>query len=148
MSFSYDFCIAFPAYAMQNLLKLCHLNSIATSRNREIEINENYQRWLDLPETVRNTLTPFLTSKYTVTIGAINTSCTYPLFKPSLSHGEWLRTLVQDLLSKSNGDNVQLLFKVCSRIVRGQDLAISSFLLPFAILNIDSVCRHVPIIST
>lgn len=126
----------FIAYAMQNLLKLCHLDSTLSSRSRDAEVNENYQRWLSLPETVRNTLTPFLTSKYTVTVGAINTSCTYPLFKPSLSHGEWLRAFVQDLLSKSNGDNVQLIFRVCSRIIRGQDIAISSFLLPFAILDL------------
>ena len=47
-----------------------------------------------------------------------------------------MRAFVQDLLAKSSGDNVQLIFRVCSRIIRGQDISISSFLLPFAILNL------------
>jgi serine/threonine-protein kinase ATR len=126
----------FLAYAMQSLLRLCNLNSIVPSRSREIEQDEKYQRWLALPEATRSALTPFLTSKYTVTIGAIDTSCSYPLFSPTLSHGEWLRTLVQDLIQKGEGDNFQLIFGVCSRIIRGQDISISSFLLPFTVLNL------------
>ncbi|KAN0073288.1 hypothetical protein V8E54_008508 [Elaphomyces granulatus] len=126
----------FLAYAMQSLLKLCKLNTTDASKPRDIEVSEMYQRWLALPETVRNTLTPFRTSKYTVTIGAINAAYSYPLFSPTLSHGEWLRNFVQDMLQKGDGDNVKLIFTVCGRIIRGQDISISSFLLPFAALNL------------
>jgi serine/threonine-protein kinase ATR len=126
----------FLAYVMQNLLKLCNLDSTVTFRSREVESNESYRRWLELPEAVRNTLTPFLTSKYTVTIGAISTSCSYPLFNSKLSHAQWLETFVLDLLQKGNGDNVQMIFSVSSRIIRGQDISIASFLLPFAALNL------------
>lgn len=126
----------FLAYAMQNLLKFCNLDTTVAVRSRDVQSNENYRRWLALPETVRNTLTPFLTSQYTLTIGAVNTSCNYPLFSSNLSHGEWLRTFVQDLLQKGNGDNARVIFKVCSRIIRGQDISIASFLLPFAVLNL------------
>ncbi|KAJ9198046.1 hypothetical protein DTO164E3_5302 [Paecilomyces variotii] len=126
----------FLAYAMQTLLKVCNLHSTVTQRSREMQSDDKYLRWMDLPETVRNTLTPFLTSKYTVTIGAVSTSCTYPLFSSNLSYGEWLRTFVQDLLLKANGDNVKLIFSVCSRIIRGQNISIASFLLPFAVLNL------------
>jgi serine/threonine-protein kinase ATR len=42
---------------------------------------------------------------------------------------------VQDLLQRGSGDNAQLIFSVCSRIVKGQDISIASFLLPFAVLN-------------
>ncbi|KAL2807609.1 hypothetical protein BJX63DRAFT_436875 [Aspergillus granulosus] len=125
----------FLAYAMQNLLRFCSLNSTVTQRSRGVQSDEKYQRWLDLPEAVRNTLTPFLTSKYTVTVGAVSSNCTYPLFSFKLSHAEWLRNFVQDLLQSGNGDNAKSVFSVCSRIIKGQDISIASFLLPFAILN-------------
>ncbi|EAU37733.1 hypothetical protein ATEG_02771 [Aspergillus terreus NIH2624] len=125
----------FLAYAMQNLLKLCNIDTDVTQRSRDDRADEKYRRWLELPETVRNTLTPFLTSKYTVTVGAVNSNCKYPLFSADVTHGDWLRTFVQDLLQKASGDNARLVFSVCSRIVKGQDIAISSFLLPYAVLN-------------
>ncbi|KAE8374326.1 protein kinase [Aspergillus bertholletiae] len=125
----------FIAYGMQNLLRFCGLDSAVAQRSRDVQTDEKYRRWSELPETVRNTLTPFLTSKYTVTIGAVNSSCTYPLFSATLTHGEWLRTFVQDMLQKGSGDNARLVFSVSSRIVKGQDISIASFLLPFAVLN-------------
>ncbi|PYI12112.1 hypothetical protein BO78DRAFT_392787 [Aspergillus sclerotiicarbonarius CBS 121057] len=125
----------FLAYAMQNLLRFCNLDSAVANRSRDIRADEKYQRWLELPEAVRNILAPFLTSKYTVTIGTLNTNCSYPLFSAALTHGNWLRSFVQDLLQSGNGDNAKLIFSVCSRIVKGQDISIASFLLPFAVLN-------------
>ncbi|KAL4869315.1 hypothetical protein BDV12DRAFT_185211 [Aspergillus spectabilis] len=125
----------FLAYAMQNLLRFCSLNSAVTQRSRGVQADEKYQRWLELPEVVRNTLTPFLTSKYTVTVGAVSSNCTYPLFSPQLSHADWLRNFVQELLQSGNGDNAKSVFGVCSRIIKGQDISIASFLLPFAVLN-------------
>lgn len=125
----------FIAYAMQGLLRFCGLDSAVTQRSRDVQADEKYGRWLRLPETVRNTLTPFLTSKYTVTVGAISSNCKYPLFKANKTHGDWLRDFVQDLLQKGSGDNARLIFSVCSRVVKGQDISIASFLLPFAVLN-------------
>lgn len=125
----------FLAYAMQNLLRFCKLDSAVIQRHRDVQTDDKYRRWLELPETVRNTLTPFLTSKYTVTVGAIQPNCKYPLFYAGMTHGEWLRTFVQDLLQKGSGDNAQFIFGICSRIVKGQDISIASFLLPFAVLN-------------
>lgn len=125
----------FLAYAMQNLLRFCGLDSAVTQRSRDIQAEEKYHRWLEIPETVRNTLTPFLTSKYTVTVGAVTSGYNYPLFSAGLTHGDWLRCFVQDLLQKGSGDNARTIFSVCSRIVKGQDISISAFLLPFAVLN-------------
>ncbi|KAJ5300562.1 uncharacterized protein N7443_005564 [Penicillium atrosanguineum] len=126
----------FLAYAMQNLLKICNLNTAVTQRNRDFDQgDEKYQRWIELPESVRNTLTPFLTSTYTVTVVGATSKVIYPLLNTKMTHSEWLRTLVQDLLQTGNGDNAKLIFAVCSRVVKGQDISISSFLLPFAVLN-------------
>ncbi|KAJ5731044.1 uncharacterized protein N7483_005552 [Penicillium malachiteum] len=125
----------FLAYAMQGLLKICHLHTTITQNARDLQGDEKYQRWIELPEGIRNTLTPFLTSTYTVTVVATNPKVEYPLFCPEKTHSEWLRTLVQDLLQAGNADNAKLIFAVCSRVVKGQDISISSFLLPFAVLN-------------
>lgn len=125
----------FLAYAMQNLLRVCNLDSVVTQRSHHVQEDEKYRRWLELPEGVRNILTPFLTSKYTVSVAAVNSGCSYPLFTAGMTHGEWLRTFVQDLLQKGSGENAQLILSVCSRIVKGQDISIASFLLPFAVLN-------------
>lgn len=125
----------FLAYAMQGLLKICNLNAAVTQRSRDLQGDEKYSRWMELPESVRNTLTPFLTSTYTVTVVATNSKVTYPLLSQKMTHSEWLRTLVQDLLQAGSGDNAKLIFAVCSRVVKGQDISISSFLFPFAALN-------------
>ncbi|CAO1598571.1 serine/threonine-protein kinase M1 [Xanthoria calcicola] len=121
----------FLAYAMQELLKFCGLNGPHTSRN-----DTRYIGWVNLSESVRNTLTPFLTSKYVVTAAAVQPEIQYPIYRPSMGHGLWLRTFVYDLLRKGHGDNIMELFQVFSRIIRTQDTPISTFLLPFAVLNI------------
>ncbi|KAL4902881.1 hypothetical protein BDW74DRAFT_169409 [Aspergillus multicolor] len=125
----------FLAYAMQNLLMFCNLNTAITQRSRGVQADEKYRRWLELPEAIRNTLTPFLTSRYTVTIKAATSKYSYPLFVPGMSHAEWLRCFVQGLLQTGNGDNAKTVFSICSRIIKGQDISIASFLFPFAVLH-------------
>ncbi|KAL8754401.1 MAG: hypothetical protein Q9199_004371 [Rusavskia elegans] len=121
----------FLAYAMQELLKFCGLNGPHTSRT-----DTRYLRYVNLSESVRNTLTPFLNSKYVITAAAVQPEVQYPIYWPTMSHGLWLRTFVYDLLRKGHGDNITELFQVFSRIIRTQDTPISTFLLPFAVLSI------------
>jgi serine/threonine-protein kinase ATR len=126
----------FLAFAMQELLKLCDLDSSVFYPSTDAHLNINYRRWLDLPELVRNTLTPFLTSRYTLKKGNFNTKCSYPLFHAEMSHYEWLQRLVLDMLQKANGENVELIFDICSRVIRYQDISIMIFLFPFTALNL------------
>jgi len=126
----------FLAYAMQEFLKFCELETTVTFRPRDVQSNDNYRRWVALPESVRNTLTPFLTSKYVITASVAKAECTYPIFFSGMTYGTWVRTLVLDLLQKGNGENVKMIFPVCSRIIRAQDISISNFLLPFTALNV------------
>lgn len=126
----------FLAYAMQELLMSAEFDKSVILRSRESHYNANYYRWMELPESVRNTLTPFLTSKYCITPAVQQPSCTFPLYKPSMNHGQWLRGLTYDLLRKAAGENAQVLFPVLSRIVRFQDISIPTFLVPFAVLNV------------
>lgn len=126
----------FLAFAMQELLKFCGLNGPVTlSRNQDKYANAKYLRWVTLPESVRNNLTPFLNSKYVVTPAAVQPETEYPIYRPGLGHGQWLRTFVYDLLRKGRGENIKELFKVFSLIIRTQDTPIATFLLPFAVLN-------------
>jgi serine/threonine-protein kinase ATR len=126
----------FLAFAMQQLLKLCGLDSSVFFPSHDADLNVNYRRWLDLPELVRNTLTPFLTSRYTLKKGNVNNSCSYPLFHAKMSHYEWLQRIVLDLLQKGNGENAEMIFDISSRIIRYQDISIVTFLLPFTALNL------------
>jgi serine/threonine-protein kinase ATR len=125
----------FLAWAMQELLKLCDLDT-TNLRPRVSGSDLNYRKWLDLSEVVRNTLTPFMNSRYTVNAIVPKTECTYPIFAPDLSHSEWLRTIVSDLLEKTASENAQLIFRICARLVKGQDISIPAFLLPFVALNV------------
>ncbi|KAG8530063.1 uncharacterized protein KY384_005545 [Bacidia gigantensis] len=126
----------FLAYAMQELLAIGDFQESARPRPHEGHYDSNYQRWADLPESTRTLLTPFLDSKYFVTAGTTQTSCVYPIFKKDVSHAQWLRLFTFDLLKKETGkDMVGRLFAVLSRIIRLQDIAIATFLLPFTALN-------------
>lgn len=126
----------FLAYAMQELLKFCGINGAVITRHQEKHANAKYLKWVSLPESVRNNLTPFLNSKYVVTAANAQSETEYPIYRSSISHGQWLRTFVYDLLRKGHGDNAVELFHVLSRIIRTQDTPISTFLLPFALLNL------------
>ncbi|KZF22699.1 hypothetical protein L228DRAFT_247070 [Xylona heveae TC161] len=126
----------FLAYAMQELLHFCGLHSTVTFRSHDTQSHSNWRRWTSLPQSVQDTLTPFLTSRYVLTPAPANPERRYPIYTRKHSHGAWLREFVLDLLHKSNGENARKMFSVCSRIIRAQDLSIANFLLPFAALNV------------
>ena len=126
------------AYAMQEMLKHCGFSALRGAKPRSSQTSTEAQRWNDIPEAVRTVLTPFLDSKYSVNM---NPSIqyegpTYPIFNSKLSHGTWLQTFVYDLLRKGQGVNVEMVFPVLARIIRGYDLSIATFILPFAALNV------------
>ncbi|OJD39951.1 protein kinase rad3 [Diplodia corticola] len=129
---------AFIAYAMQEMLKFCGFSSEATAyRLRSSQGSPSYQRWSEIPETIRSTLTPFLSSKYEVN-RRDNQEPTqeYPIYKPKLTHAMWLRDFVHDLLLRPKGKNTREIFPILSKIIRGHDLAIPTFLLPFTAVNV------------
>lgn len=131
---------AYIAYAMQEMLKFCGFDNEATAyRPRSSQGSPTYNRWIEIPETVRSTLTPFLNSKYEIK-RPINRdqkpTQDYPIFRPGISHAVWLREFVFDLLLRPKGDNPQMMFPVLSRIIKDHDSSIATFLLPFAVVNV------------
>lgn len=126
------------AYVMQEMLKHCGFSALAVAKPRSSQASTEAQRWHDIPEPIRNVLTPFLNSRYSVNRNpALHyKSPPYPIFNNKISHGTWLQTFVYDLLHKGQGVNVEMVFPVLARVIRGFDLSIATFILPFAALNI------------
>lgn len=128
----------FLAYVFQQLLYFCNFTDSNVLRPRASQAPSSHQKWLKMPEGVRIILTPFVKSRYTVQrrIGATTLNRTYPGFSVEEGHAQWLRSLVYDLMWKGKGENAQMVFPLLARVIRGHDLAIASFLLPYAMLNI------------
>ncbi|KAK3050228.1 serine/threonine-protein kinase M1 [Extremus antarcticus] len=128
----------FLAYVLQELLRFCNLNDSNVLRPRASQAPSAHQKWANMPESVRITLTPFVKSRYVVrsNVDTIPPNRTYPGFTVGQGHTQWLRSLVYDLMWKAKGDNAQMVFPLLARVIRGHDLAIASFLLPYAMLNI------------
>ena len=126
----------FLGYVIQELLRFCTFESSMTYRGGDSQSSATYRRWVAIPEAIRNTLTPFLTSQFILATAASLPDCTYPLYNVKASHAKWLRDFVFDLLQKGSGDNAAIMFPILRRAVRGQDISISSFLLPYAALNV------------
>ncbi|TKA77849.1 hypothetical protein B0A55_05162 [Friedmanniomyces simplex] len=127
----------FLAYVMQELLKFCGFNSVALSRTRSSQAPSVQDRWMAMPEHIRTTLTPYLSSNYHISNAQINPpKRTYPCFSIESNHSSWLRYFVYDLMWRAKGDNAQMVFPLVARLVRTNDIAIAKFLLPFAVLNV------------
>ena len=122
----------FLAWAIQELLKVCEIGESLKSQSSFS--NATYRKWINLPEDVQQTLTPFITSRYTVGAMPLPATLPRPFFSPTKDHSTWLRLIVSDLLSKSSNNNASLIFDVCARLIKGQDISIPTFLLPFAAL--------------
>ena len=124
------------AYAMQELLKFCGFRQVLY-KARSSQSNPLYMRWLRIPESVRSTLTPFFNTRYALVHASEPAGMdSFPILKPGMTHGTWLRTFAFNLLHQATTENTQMVFPVLSRIIWGHDIAIPTFLLPYVVLNI------------
>lgn len=122
----------FLAYTMQELLKFCGFGQQTNLRAKP----DRPVTWDSLSTSSRNALAPFLNSKYVIGGEAMHTKVTYPVLRPQYTHRIWLQTFLMDLLMNASGEQAQRLFNVCSKVIKGQDIGISTFLLPYIVLNI------------
>ncbi|KAK5718407.1 serine/threonine-protein kinase M1 [Elasticomyces elasticus] len=128
----------FMAYVMQELLRFCGFNSVVLARTRgSSQASAVQDRWMAMPENIRTTLTPFLSSSYHISNAqSYPEQRAYPGFSMDSEHSTWLRSLVYDLMWRGKGDNASMIFPLVARLVRTNDIAIAKFLLPFAVLNV------------
>ncbi|KIW67369.1 hypothetical protein PV04_06630 [Phialophora macrospora] len=122
----------FLGWAMQQLLKSCGHDTPSKSTDESLSA----ELWSELPTSIQNVLTPFTTSKYTVLEVRAPEKSQYPLFNPGMRHRDWLRTITLDFLHQGTGENVDIVFSICCRIIHGQDTSIPAFLLPYAVVNL------------
>lgn len=126
----------FLAYVMQELLKFCEFDANVVIARRSPQ-GPTTRRWREFSEISRSILTPYLTSKYVLTGNPPGVRAShYPIYRPEHTYRSWLQEFLFDLLTKVQGDNPSAIFTICSRIIKGQDIAIPHFILPYVTLNV------------
>jgi len=126
--------LGFLSYAMQELLAATDFKAAIETKG-EGHRNMPYKRWGALSENTRDTLTPFLTSRFNVAPMAPQTT-EYPIFRPGRSYESWLRTFVLDLLRNGQNEFSRVIFQPLCRLVKAQDLSVAEFLLPFVVMHV------------
>jgi serine/threonine-protein kinase ATR len=127
---------SYLAYVMQELLQISGISDAART-GRAGTPKVALERWHSFPGSVRNTLIPYLSSKYCLTNPTVPADLKpFPASGPAPSHATWLRSLVFPLLHRGKGHNAKTIFPVISRVIQNHDLSISSFILPFIVQNI------------
>jgi serine/threonine-protein kinase ATR len=127
----------FLSYAMQELLEKCDIKEACAMHRKGMENSSTeslYLKWLKLPEIVRQTLTPFLKSRYK--LGELAKSeARYPIFEHTKKYTAWLRVFVLDLLKQPHNPNAMIIFAPLCRVIKIEDISVASFLLPFVVLH-------------
>lgn len=136
--------LGFLSYVIQQLLEKCDFKNVVEPILRLGEAGnteEIYLKWLTLPENVQDTLTPFLSSKYSLKDMEMQKNV-YPIFRPEdippnvRLYNFWLRNFVLDLLQRPFNFNTKLIFPPLCRAIRIKDLSIAAFLLPYVTLHV------------
>lgn len=122
------------AWAAQELLRFCDLSTETLfSRRPSPGKSKSQTQWESMSEAARATLTPLLNSKYVLGTMAPIPEITYPVFNKDITYRSWINTFLQDIMSNYIGDNATIIFSICIRILKGQNIAILHFLLPYAV---------------
>ncbi|CCH42199.1 Serine/threonine-protein kinase [Wickerhamomyces ciferrii] len=125
----------FLAYAMQELLKLCGLDSSKFNVNQHDPTSHEYLLWSQFSDISKSTLTPLVSSKYSASLSTYK-PISYPIYDVKKTHTKWLRQFTLDCMRKAKGDIAEPIFSVCSSLVKDQDLSFCTFILPYAALNL------------
>ncbi|KAL8413730.1 hypothetical protein RB594_005107 [Gaeumannomyces avenae] len=121
------------SYAMQELLDKTDFK--AAWAENGAERSHALEKYLKLPEHVREVLAPFMTSRYRVKPIAQQT-IEYPIFRPSKPYANWLRAIVTDLLHNGQNPFAEILFEPLRRVIKVKDLTVAEFLLPYLVIHI------------
>lgn len=126
----------FLAYAMQEFLKLCGLNSSRINIGSLDPNSHEHLLWSQFSDISKSTLTPLVSSKYSASVSNYD-PLEYPIYKVTKDHQQWLRQFTLDLLKKAKGNKAaEQIFFVCSSLVKDQDLSFCTFILPYVALNL------------
>jgi serine/threonine-protein kinase ATR len=134
----------FLSYVMQVLLEKCDFKTVCLPVIHGAKQSPSpaiWKKWCSLPPNVQDTLTPFLSSKYSLTEGSMKTKIGYPIFKPKTMRPEkmylnWLKSIVVDLLLTPLNAHADLIFTPLLRTIKIRDSSIAEFLLPYAVMHV------------
>jgi serine/threonine-protein kinase ATR len=124
----------FFSWAMQELLERVGIRGVCLKPELSSATEGIYNKWLSVPETVRQTLTPFLTSRYKLA-EPMKIDITYPIFQPDRKYAFWIRSFVLDLLNRPHNKGAEIIFPPLCRVIKIEDLSAANFLLPFVVLH-------------
>ena len=134
----------FLSLVMQRLLEVCNFKEVCPSRimigEGRDSPNHVFRKWMALPGSVQETLTPFLTSKFTVK-EMDRPNVEYPIFRSESIRSckiyrFWLGTFVLELLYKPYNLYAELVFPPLRRAIKIRNLSIANFLLPYVVLHV------------
>ena len=131
----------FLSYVMQELLLVFEFKQACTVEGGPRTNHDRlYNKWKELPDSVKDTLTPFLESKFRLQ-DRVFPDCHYPLFRPQETgsralYKPWIAKFVLDLLRKHSNFTTSLMFPILCRAIRMKSISIANFLLPYVVLYV------------
>lgn len=125
----------FLSYVLQELLDRCDYKTAVAAQGTDDQNEHVYRKWLGMPESVRDVLVPFLTSRYRLA-PMPRPIVEYPILRAGRSYPNWLRQFTLDLLHKGQNLFADILFEPLCRAIRVKDLSVAIFLLPYLVIHI------------
>ncbi|KAH9938115.1 uncharacterized protein B0H18DRAFT_1080892 [Fomitopsis serialis] len=125
------------AYAIQELLRFCKFSpgliaAHGTSTSIPLKVRV---RWNSLPKHVLETISPLLSSRFTLDAGTPG-PVKHPIYPSMETYRDWIQLWTSHLLSRTSGDRATTIYSVFSAIVRNRDVGVARHLLPHLVLHV------------
>jgi serine/threonine-protein kinase ATR len=125
----------YAGYAMQQLLEVSDVRAACAMQGAGVQGGMDiYHKWLDLSDTAREVLTPFLSGRFALE-PLKHFNIVYPIFRPEKSYGHWLKLVSLYLLQNGQSAPAQMIFEPLRRVIRIRDLSVAEFLLPYLFVH-------------
>lgn len=126
----------FSAYVMQKFLQVLKLDVKVLDPSTQDYFSEV---WNSFSDVAKSTLAPLLSSKY-FTSNPKYDQLTLPYYRVGMRHEKWLADFTSNLLKRPsftpNDDSIKdTIFKICSLLIKDQDISICHYLLKYAALS-------------
>lgn len=120
--------------SIQSLLKCAQFTEVSTMKNSTPQI---YNRWLQLPPSMREFLQPFLLSSFRSNYRGSTTQ--YPIFPRAKNYAEWVKDWYCRMMGVTRG-KANAILTACLAIVMSDNVDFTSFLIPYVVFYIVVHC--------
>ena len=126
------------AFAIQELMRFCKFSpglvGMPGSSSSSIPLKVRL-RWDSLPKQMLGTLSPLLSSRYTLEAPPPK-EANLPVYPTMKTYREWIQTWTTHLLTRTSGERANAIFNVFYPIVGDRDVGIVRHLLPHLVLHV------------